>query len=122
MKDDRSLPVRVESGKPIRGSGSLNFDRAAILTLGGTRNLGENATLSVAVRNVPVGHRRLFSTYNGGSTTPHELFFDINAGGFIGKADRYSIRLNYNGVLVGALAERQGLLRKASLTPGDWVF
>jgi hypothetical protein len=27
-----------------------------------------------------------------------------------------------NGVLVGALAERQALLRKASLTPGDGVF
>ena len=108
VTEDRSLPVHVESEKPIRGSGSLTFDRASILTLGETRNLGKNATLSVTVRNVPAGHRRLFSTYNGGPTTPHELYFDINAGGFISKADGYSIRFNYNGVLVGARFDEIG--------------
>ena len=35
-------------------------------------------------------------------TTPHELFFDVNSGGAISRQDGYSIRFNYNGVLVGA--------------------
>ena len=108
VREDRSYPIHLESERPIRGSGSLRFERSAILTLGGTRNLGKHATLSVAVRNVAAGHRRLFSTYNGGSTVPRELYFDINAGGFIGKANQYAIRFNYNGVLVGARFDEIG--------------
>jgi hypothetical protein len=52
---------------------------------------------------VPEGVRRLFSTYDGGSTRPKELFFDINSGGVIGNGGKHSIRFDYNGVLVGAL-------------------
>ncbi len=100
--EDRPLPIHAESEKSIRGAGSLTFVSTAILTLGGTKNLGKQATLAVALRNVPAGHRRLFSTYDGGKTTPDELYFDINAAGPISKGDGYAIRFNYNGTLVGA--------------------
>lgn len=79
----------------------LHFHRAGILHLGGTQNLGKQATLAVRVRKVPAGHRRLFSTYNGSTTTPDELYFDINSGGIITKNDGYSIRFNYDGELTG---------------------
>jgi len=100
--DEPKLRLRIDTEQPIRGAGSLTFDGPAILSLDGTQNLGRHATLAVAVRGVPKGLRRLFSTYNGGTTEPHELYFDINSGGTIGKKNGYSIRFNYNGVLVGA--------------------
>lgn len=82
--------------------GALQFNRAGILHLGDTQNLGKQATLAVRVRKVPAGHRRLFSTYNGGATKPDELYFDINAGGVISKKDGYSIRFNHDNELIGA--------------------
>ena len=109
--DKQPQPIRAESKAPIRGTGSLTFDSTAILTLGDTSNLGRQATLAVAVRNVPAGHRRLFSTYDGGKTTPGELYFDINAAAPITRNDGYAIRFNYNGTLVGAKLEDIG---------GDW--
>lgn len=108
VRDDVPLAVRLETGKPIHGGGSLAFQSAAVLTIGGTRNLGRQATLAVTVRGVPAGFRRLFSTYNGGSTEPNELYFDMNSGGVISEKDGYSIRYNYNGVLVGAKYEDVG--------------
>ncbi|MBG89180.1 MAG: hypothetical protein CMO80_20105 [Verrucomicrobiales bacterium] len=98
----RMVPIRHDTNNSIRGGGSLSFESAGILRLGGTANLGKHATLAVRVRDVPAGHRRLFSTYNGSTTKPGELYFDINPGRFISKADGYSIRFNYNGVLIGA--------------------
>lgn len=106
--DDQQLPVRAESENPIRGVGSLTFDSSAILKLGGTKNLGKQATLAVALRNVPAGHRRLFSSYDGGSTEPCELYFDINPSGPISKKDKYAIRFSYNGTLVGVPFEAIG--------------
>jgi hypothetical protein len=98
----RAAAIRYETKNPIHGNGSLEFQRPAILRLGDTANLGTQATLAVAVRDVPAGHRRLFSTYNGSTTEPDELYFDINAGGVITKDNGYSIRFNHNGVLTGA--------------------
>lgn len=98
----RKAAIRFETKKPINGNGSLEFQRAGILHLGDTANLGRQATLAVAVRDVPAGHRRLFSTYNGSTTKPDELYFDINPGGIIQKINGYSVRFNYDGVLTGA--------------------
>ncbi len=102
VHSDLPVSIRVETEKPIHGTGSLEFKSASILTLGGTQNLGKKATLAVAVRGVPAGHRRLFSTYNGSTTVPDELYFDMNSAGAISKNDGYSIRFNYNGVMIGA--------------------
>lgn len=102
------VPVRVDRETSIRGAGSLRFEAPAILNLSGTQNLGTQATIAVAVRGVPAGHRRLFSTYNGSSTVPEELYFDIDSTGPISKADGYSIRFNYDGVLVGAAFDKVG--------------
>ncbi len=108
VQPDVPIPVRLETEKPIRGSGSLAFEAPAFLSLGGTKNLGEQATLAVAVRGVPAGLRRLFSTYNGSTTVPEELYFDINSAGPISKANGYSIRFNYDGLLVGVKFDRIG--------------
>ena len=112
--DEQALPIRAESDTPIRGTGSLTFDSTAILTLGGTKNLGKQATLAIALRNVPGGHRRLFSSYDGGSTNPYELYFDINAAGPITKNDGYAIRFSYNGTMVGVPFDAVGDWSNAS--------
>ncbi len=106
--DETPQAMTVNSRDAIRGEASLKFEGASILTFEGTRNLGKQVTLAATVRGVPAGHRRLFSTYNGGSTDPRELYFDFNAAGPISKKDGYSIRFNYNGVLVGAKFEDVG--------------
>ena len=104
---DVPVPVRLETEKPISGPGSLRFEAPAIVRLTGTQSLGEQATLAVAVRGVPSGLRRLFSTYNGSTTVPEELYFDVNSGGAIGP-DGHSIRFNYDGLLVGAKSDQIG--------------
>ena len=108
VEDNGPAPLRVQTKHPLRGTGSLEFDKATILSLDQTSNLGRHATLAVRVRAVPAGVRRLFSTYNGATTKPHELFFDINSGGVIGAGGKHSIRFDYNGVLVGALFKDVG--------------
>jgi hypothetical protein len=113
----RAAAIRYETKNPIRGNGSLEFQRPAILHLGDTTNLGKQATLGVVVRDVPAGLRRLFSTYNGSTTAPDELYFDINSGGIIQKINGYSIRFNYDGVLTGARFEDIGDWSAAKL-PG----
>jgi len=107
--DETPQAMTVNSRDAIRGEASLKFEGASILTFERTRNLGKQVTLAAAVRGVPAGHRRLFSTYNGGSTDPRELYFDFNAAGPISRKDGYSIRFNYNGVLVGAKFEDVGV-------------
>lgn len=99
--DDIPAAHRITE-KPIRGSGSLSFEAATLLSLEGTQNLGPQVTLAATVRGVPTGLRRLFSTYNGSTTEPNELFFDFSSGGVISKDNGYSIRFKYNGKLVGA--------------------
>ena len=93
LQDNGPSRLAVETRRPIRGRGSMDLGVPTVLELTETSNLGQQATLAVRVRVVPEGVRRLFSTYDGGSTRPGELFFDINSGGVIGN----------NGVLVGAL-------------------
>lgn len=100
--------ITHSSEKAIRGEGSLHFDGPSILHLAGTQDLGEQATLAVTVRGVPAGHRRLFSTYNGGGTSPDEVYFDISAARPISAKDGYAIRFNYSGVLTGAPFEKVG--------------
>ncbi|MCH2180737.1 MAG: hypothetical protein MK108_01910 [Mariniblastus sp.] len=67
--------------QPIRGTGSMRVDLPVAVPLPGTRELGDEFTLAAQVRDVPGGHRRLFSAYNGGSSVPGELIFDFNAAG-----------------------------------------
>ena len=96
---------RVAEGAP-RGSGALRFERAHALDLPDTVSLGEQATLAVWVKNMPAGHRRLFSAYDGGAveTTQGELYFDCDAGGEVGKSGA-AIRFCYNTVMAEAPAD-----------------
>ncbi|MEX2577811.1 MAG: LamG domain-containing protein [Verrucomicrobiales bacterium] len=78
---DASARLRVESDDPIRGAGSLEFRKDAILTFAETQNLGPRVTLAAMVRGVPSGRRRLFSTYGGGPVDAGEMLFDIDTDG-----------------------------------------
>ena len=44
----------------------MRVDQPLALNLPETQELGEEFTLAAHVRDVPAGHRRLFSAYNGG--------------------------------------------------------
>ncbi len=88
-------PVCVDASKPIFGRRSLLFKEPAVVALPGTKDLGKQVTFAVHVRDLPGGHRRLFSAYNGGPTTPKELYFDVGAG-------ESSVRLGYDALSVQA--------------------
>lgn len=81
-----SMPLTFTQENPIRGGRSLAFASPQILKLPNTRNLGPQATFAASVRNVPAGHRRIFSAYDGGATETmqNELILDCNPGGTIG--------------------------------------
>lgn len=78
----RDLPV-VDAIQPVQGDRSMRVDQPLALNLPETQELGEEFTLAAHVRDVPAGHRRLFSAYNGGATDPGELILDFNSGGAI---------------------------------------
>ena len=99
--------VGVDSDRPLIGKRSLVFKEPVYLVLPGTQNLGPKATLAVHVRGVPAGHRRLFSTYDGRSTKPKELYFDINADGDKGVGGQ-AIRFGYDGWSVDAASGKVG--------------
>ena len=69
----------VSKEKPISGTASLDLTTPNLLVIPQTRDLGTAFTLAAHVRAVPAGHRRLFSSYDGGSTRPGELYFDFDA-------------------------------------------
>lgn len=102
MHRDPSVRLRVDTDKPIRGRGSLEFRQDAVLTFNGLRALGSQATLAVSVRGVPAGRRRLFSTYNGGTIGPGELILDVDTDG------PGSIRFMYDDLSVTVGAESVG--------------
>lgn len=100
-----SGPITVSADKPIFGKKSLLFEEAASITLPKTRKLGSKVTLAAHIRNVPAGHRRLFSTYNGGSSQPEKLYFDFNSNGNV---EGGAIRFGYNGLTVNAAPDKVG--------------
>ena len=99
-KPDGRPPVEISSSKPIRGARSLRFHSPGTVRLPGTKTLGRSFTLAAWLRDVPAGHRRLFSSYDGGSTKPGELIFDYDASAAIDGG--HSIRFYWNGRRVGA--------------------
>ncbi len=102
----KASPVGREGDGALDGSHSLRFRSPATIELPGTQELGRAFTLSAHLRDIPPGHRRLFSAYDGGSTAPGELIFDFNSGGAIDNDE--SIRFFWNGKRVGAKLEDVG--------------
>ena len=90
-------PIAIDTSKPIRGKRSLIAKAPAVVTLPGTKVLGKKATFAMHVRDLPAGHRRLLSAYNGGPTTPKELYFDVGI-------KSAPFRLGYDGLEVKAAA------------------
>ena len=90
---------------PIRGTQSIEFTSPGVITLPDTQNLGAQATFAVHVRNVPGGHRRLFSAYDGGGidVMQNELIFDCNPSGQIGGSET-GFRFYYDTKVVEAPA------------------
>lgn len=99
---DPRVRLRVDSDEPIRGAGSLEFRKDAVLIFAGTQNLGPQVTLAAAVRGVPPGRRRLFSTYGGGAIEENEMIFDIDTDG------PESIRFHCGNVRVSVPVETVG--------------
>ena len=101
-----SMPVTFTSENPIRGARSLEFAAPQFVSLPDTKNLGSQATFAVHVRNVPAGHRRLFSAYDGGGidVMQNELIFDCNPAGEIGDSET-GFRFYYHTKVVEATAD-----------------
>ncbi len=104
--DDPEASIAVEHPKTVRitedaidGARSLQFDQASTIALPGTQTLGKQATFAALVRDVPKGHRRLFSAYNGGAvgTTQGEMWFDFDSSG-----EGMGIRFGGEGELIEA--------------------
>lgn len=95
-------PLQLETKQPVRGSASLRFADAAIVSIPATRDLGKAVTMALSVRGVPPGHRRLFSAYNGGAIRKgdQELVFDVVSGGT--DKEGWSLRFMYDGLVVSA--------------------
>ena len=91
--DQSSLAVAVEGD--AHDGPALRFRRAASFDIPGTAGLGQRFTLSARVSQVPDGHRRLFSAYDGGSTAPGELVFDFDSDTDLG--DGCAIRFHHDG-------------------------
>jgi len=99
-------PCSLEQDEVILGNSSLRVKRAMSFSIPNTQDLGPSVTLAVACKHLPKGHRRLFSAYNGGPTTPKELYFDVGT-------EKGDLRFGYDTIQV--LAE--GIL--ASIWEGD---
>jgi hypothetical protein len=89
------------------GKQAIQFRMPTSIRLPETQSLGKAVTLAVHLRNVPAGHRRLFSSYNGGVPQRDELIFDINSGG--DSDEQGSIRFFGGGVSCGASIAETGV-------------
>lgn len=92
--------IKVASGKLMFGRQAIQFRMPTSISLPDTQSLGNAVTLAVHLRNVPAGHRRLFSSYDGGAPGSDELIFDINSGA--NSDELGSIRFFGGGVRCGA--------------------
>lgn len=111
--------LKLSTDRPIFGKQSLVVSGTVALPIPGTQNLGKQVTLAVHVRDVPAGHRRLFSSYNGASSKPQELIFDVDPDGSIAGnpgTEPHGIRFFYDGHQVGAPSKA---LRNWSKQAGD---
>ncbi len=97
--------LKLSTDRPIFGKQSLVVGGTVALPIPGTQNLGKHVTLAAHVRDVPAGHRRLFSSYNGSSSKPQELIFDVDPDGSIAGNPGgvpHGIRFFYDGHQIGA--------------------
>lgn len=101
-------PVDIDKAAPLFGRQSLRFKEPAVLELPGTQKLGDSATFSVHLKNVPAGHRRLFSAYDGGPIGQGEFVFDFNSGGAI--VEGAAIQFMYG----------DGRIAASTADVGDW--
>jgi len=120
FSDDPTATITIDRPKTVSltdaaidGKQALRFDRASILSLPGTQSLGKQATFAAVVRDVPKGHRRLFSAYNGGSvkSTQGEMWFDFDP-----SVSKIGMRFGAEGELIEA---DKKLLKDWSKAAGD---
>ena len=98
---ERPGPAAVTGSAPLCGERSLAVERACVVPIPGTRDLGRQVTFATFMRGVPPGKRRFLSAYDGGPT-PGELFFDFSSDGDIKVGENVAIRFHYDGTTVTA--------------------
>ncbi len=105
---ESSRPViKLASKKLMIGKQAIQFRKPTSIRLPDTQSLGNAVTLAVHLRNIPAGHRRLFSSYNGGPPQSDELIFDVNSGG--DTDEQGSIRFFGGGVRCGVPIAKTGV-------------
>lgn len=105
---ESSRPVTKTTGQKLMlGKQAIQFRMPASIKLPGTKSLGDSVTLSVHLKNIPTGHRRLFSSYNGGAPQNNELILDVNSGG--DTDEQGAIRFFYGGIRCGASIAETGI-------------
>lgn len=85
---------RNDAGTPGTANHWLKILAPTVIKIPETRSLGKRVTLAARVKDVPAGMRRLFSTYNGRSPSPGELYFDFDSDGNNGRGT--AIRFQYD--------------------------
>ena len=85
--------------------GELQVRQPSLISLPGTKALGRGFTMAVKVHDVPPGHRRLFSAYNGAKIKAGDRELIVDA--FFGSSYKNGscVRFFYDGLEVSALAK-----------------
>jgi len=79
----RPEPEGVPTGNRKTKDGRLHVTEPLAMPIPNTKKIGTAFTLAVSVSNMPNGHRRLFSVYDGGGPVRKgngEMYFDLWAG------------------------------------------
>ena len=101
---EQPASIQVIQDDSAHANKMLHVKSPAIIEIPESKSLGKQVTLAAMVRNVPPGRRRLFSTYNGGSSVPGELFFDFDSDSDIGNGIALRFRYDKYGVNVPSTA------------------
>lgn len=89
-----SASFEVKQNETGNANMSLAIKSSTVIEIPESKSLGKHVTLAASVSDVPSGRRRLFTTYNGGSAVPGEMFFDFDSDGDLGNG--VAIRFRYD--------------------------
>ena len=103
-KNENEMSYEIVRDELGAQSNALHLKSPTTIKITGSKSLGTKLTLAAKVRDVPPGRRRLFSSYNGGSTSPGELLFDFDSDGNVGDGNAIRFRYDKYGVNVPSSA------------------
>ena len=105
-QDPRPEPEDTPSANTKTKDGWLHVIEPIALPIPDTKKIGTAFTLTVSVTNMPTGHRRLFSVYDGGGPVKkgnREMILDIWAGGAFNTGE--CLRFGFDGDSINVKAE-----------------